>query len=299
MYGQAERRRTGEMRIVNRNQLDRWSTRKGRRRRHGRFHAPGRGRKSAFRRAVSILLLIFLILAAGFFSGVRFVMAVGTSQENVFVLEPQPLGGAEEASGENAGEVVLPEEQEPKTPLVVIDPGHGGNDDGCVRDGVAEKEINLQLALLLAEKLQDMGIDAVLTREDNETYLSLEERVQFAEDQDGDVLVSIHQNSYGEKDNSVEGIETWYSETNQNSRQLARLVNMGAVDKTGARERELVVGWDLYVIREAPMPSCLIETGFLTNKKEREAICDSAYQDKVAEGIAWGIRYYFFPEPLY
>lgn len=272
------------------------------------MYRQARGRRTRKRKLVklgqlkSALFLFFFIVAAGFFSGVRFVQADTVSQKTVMVMEPQSFQAAQADSAEESAtveEVILFEEPEIKTPLVVIDPGHGGDDDGCSQDNVTERDINLQIALLLAQKLEKLEIDVILTREDNETYLTLEERVQLAKERSADVFVSIHQNSFEGKDSSPEGIETWYNGENRDSERLARLVNMGAVRETGAQERELKDSQSLYVIRETTIPSCLIETSFLTNKKEREAISDPEYQEKVAEGIAWGIQYYFYPKTMY
>lgn len=194
--------------------------------------------------------------------------------------------------------VVLADEQH--TPRVAIDPGHGGEDEGCSRDDILEKEINLELALLLEEKLQGMGFEVVLIREDNDTKLTLEERVRRAEEEKADIYVSIHQNFYDDKNpDSVSGIETWYCGSSQGSRRLAQLIHNGTVDKTGARGRELRETEELYVIREASMPSCLIETGFLSNGEECGALASPEYQAKIVEGIAQGIDYYFNPKTMY
>ena len=249
---------------------------------------------------VSFLCLALIFMAAGIFCGTRLVMADGSVSESVEVMGDIQLSGGANAGlgdGETGEDGIILLEEEPKTPLVVIDPGHGGVDDGCSRDGVLEKKINLELALLLEEKLQALGIDVVLTREDDATLPTLEERVKLAEEKGADIFISIHQNSYDEE--SVGGIETWYCGGDADSRRLAQLVNMGAVKKTGAKERGLIESSDLYVIRETSMPSCLIETGFLSNNEEREALSDPAYREKVAAGIAWGIEYYFFPKTMY
>lgn len=258
-------------------------------------------RRAARRRARSVLALILLLTCAGIFSGVRLVAAGSETQENVVVKSVQMASGnTEDQRGDSGvGEIVLLSEQEPKVPLVIIDPGHGGDDNGCSRGDVLEKDVNLQLSLALAAKLHDMGIDAVLTRENDWTQLSLEERVAIAEGMNADLFVSIHQNACEEKESSVEGVETWYCDENPNNRRLAQLVNMGAVDKTGAKERELVESDELYVLRETSMPSCLIETSFLSNKTERTSIIDPDYQDKMAEGIAEGIQLYFYPKTMY
>ncbi|MCM1188579.1 MAG: N-acetylmuramoyl-L-alanine amidase [bacterium] len=210
--------------------------------------------------------------------------------------EPDPVGAAEPEI------VILPEpepESEPVTPLIVLDPGHGGEDEGCSRGDVTEKDINLEIAESLAGKLQEMGFDVILTREDSDTFLSLEDRVKLAEDNKADIYVSIHQNACEQQEASVKGIETWYCERNGDSRRLAQLIHKGALGKTKAQERELCESDNLYVIRETSMPSCLIETGFLSNAEERENLCDPDYREKLAAGIAEGIQYYFNPKTMY
>lgn len=306
MYGQERRgRHTEEIRLVRMSQYDT---------RGSRYYRIRRKRRKKMQRLCSVVCVLFLLLAAGLFSGVRFVMADSSDQEGIVAVENVQLFGdvmAEQGDVQlpddvmadpgdlesGAGDIVLLSQEEPRTPLVAIDPGHGGEDDGCSRDGVMEKEINLKLALLLADKLQELGIDVVLTRDNDQNLPTLEERVQLAEDQGADIFVSIHQNA--SEENSAAGTETWYCGSNPDSRRLAQLVNMGTLDKTGARERGLIESDELYVIREASMPSCLIETGFLSNRKEREALNDPAYQEKIAAGIAWGIQYYFYPKTMY
>lgn len=185
-------------------------------------------------------------------------------------------------------------------PLIVIDPGHGGEDEGCSRNGVLEKEVNLELAKRLSDKLKELGYEVKLTRESNAVQLTLEERVNIAETANADLFISIHQNACEEKESGVAGIETWYcADASGNSKRLAQLVHMGALEKTEAQDRELRESRELYVIRETSMPSCLIETSFLSNRKEREAICNAEYQEKLVSGIAQGIDYYFHPKTMY
>ena len=300
MYGQESKKgRTGEVRLVRMNQYD------GRVRNYGgrtsRINRMRQRRRRRIRQALFFLCLALMFMVAGIFCGVRLVMADSSVPESVVVTESVQLsGGMNTDAGENEtgdGGIILLEEQESKTPLVVIDPGHGGKDEGCNWENVPEKEINLELAQLLAGKLQEMGIDAVLTREDDISQPSLEERVKLAEDKGADIFISIHQNSCEVE--SANGIETWYCGENADCKRLAQLVNMGTLNKTGAKERDMMESSELYVIRETSMPSCLIETGFLSNREEREALCDPAYQEKVAAGIAWGIQYYFYPKTMY
>ena len=241
------------------------------------------------------LLLVIVISAAGsyFFFSSREETYECTVESHQM---PEPLA-ADPVSVSGEDPVVV--EEVKRTPLIVIDPGHGGEDEGCSRDEVKEKEINLQLARMLADKLQELGYDTVLTREADEVSLLLEERVEVAEESGADLFVSIHQNACEESESAVAGIETWYCGNVEGSRRLAQLIHMGMIEKSGAQDRELRESEELYVIRETSMPSCLVETCFLSNGQERELICNVEYQQKLISGIAQGIEYYFHPKTMY
>lgn len=183
-------------------------------------------------------------------------------------------------------------------PLIVIDPGHGGTDTGCDRAGVMESEVNMEIANRLSGKLNALGFETLLIREDNTTDVSLEERVAKAEAAKADMFVSIHQNAYDEDVDDIKGIETYYGKA-QGSIRLAELVHRGAVEKTGAADREIQGTGDLYVLCNTSMPACLIETAFLSSRSDRGNISTGEYQDLMAEGIAQGINTYFNPKTMY
>ena len=185
--------------------------------------------------------------------------------------------------------------KEPEAIRIALDPGHGGVDDGCVKGGVLEKELNLSIAVGVKERLEAMGYQVVLTR-DSDCALSLRERVKLAKEAHADIYVSIHQNS--SELSGVNGMELYYSVQNagDDSRRLAELIQNHAVKDTGASARAIFEWEELYVVRESAMPSCLIETGFLTNSRERNRLKTSEYQSRIAEGIATGIDRYFRPE---
>ncbi len=205
--------------------------------------------------------------------------------------EPEPVGTADGADAPE--EIPVPQGQQWNGWIVAIDPGHGGEDDGCYREGVSEARVNLELAKGLSEKLQALGFQTVMLREDDETLPSLEERVTQAAKAGADIFVSIHQNAYDGTQSGVSGIETWYCDTLEDSGRLARLIHEGAVKKTGAVDRGAQETDDIYVVRNAAMPSCLIETAFLSDPAERSSITSKTYQDKLTEGIAEGIVAFF------
>ncbi len=208
---------------------------------------------------------------------------------------------------ENASEKAFSAEEEhgevaetPYIPLIVIDAGHGGEDGGCVENGVQEKDINLEIGVLVKKKLEEKGFRVLMPRSTDE-YLAKEERVEVANSYQADAYISIHQNTYEGSDKSVSGIETWYDGTDEtrDSGRLARLIHQETIKSTGAAERELRECSDFCVVEKSLMPACLIETGFLSNPEESRLLSTMEYQEKIAEGIAEGVDLYFNPRTMY
>ena len=196
-----------------------------------------------------------------------------------------------------------PEEEEPieeqkSTPVIFIDAGHGGNDGGCVEDGVIEKDINLTIAILVRDKLKELGYQVVMSRS-VDRYVAKEDRVRKANEIQADIYVSIHQNSSDQR--SVNGMEVWYDGTDaqRDSRRLALLVSQQTARSTKAVERMVRGDADFHVTGSTQMPACLIETGFLSNREERTKLASADYQEQIASGIVQGIEYYFHPKTMY
>ena len=147
------------------------------------------------------------------------------------------------------------------------------------------------IAVQVVARLRKMGYEAELARQGDE-YIDKMERVENANAKNALVYVSIHQNSC--EDRSVEGIETWYdgSDKSRDSGRLAELIQQETVRATGAKSRELVSESELCVTSKSTMPSCLIETGFLSNRNEREKLASKEYREQLADGIVSGISLY-------
>jgi N-acetylmuramoyl-L-alanine amidase len=171
--------------------------------------------------------------------------------------------------------------------LVVLDPGHGDTDPGAVVGETAEKEINLAVALLVREQLeQQPGITVSMTRQDD-TFLSLSERAQLANQGGADLFVSIHANALEDND-SYSGIFTFYHPDKSEDRALAAKIQKAVTAACGAIDRG-VRSADYAVLRETGMDAVLIETGFLTCPEELAKLVDPDYQALLAQGIAEGI----------
>lgn len=210
---------------------------------------------------------------------------------------------------------------------VVIDPGHGGYQPGAhAGSGKYEKNLTLQVAERLRKQLQARGFTVHMTRE-TDKYVSLGGRSRFANEHHADVLVSIHAND--SKNTSANGIETYFLAQNASdadaaalaekenddpngeddgrdllhtilsdlrrtnaqieSELLAARVQGAVIHETQARNRG-VKRAPLAVLKRTEMAAVLVEIGFLTNKDERTKLWSESYEDKLAQGLAYGIE---------
>lgn len=184
-------------------------------------------------------------------------------------------------------------------PLIVIDAGHGGEDNGCFRGDAVEKDINLRIAVHIKEQLNALGYEVLMTREGDE-MVSLEERVRIANENGATLYISIHQNACEEEASDACGIETYYNADGESdSKRLAQLMQQQLTNNTDARDRDILENENLYVIRETNMPACLVETGFLSNKEERGLLVAEDYQKQLASSIVSGVELYLHPKTMY
>lgn len=188
---------------------------------------------------------------------------------------------------------------------IVVDPGHGGmtralGDFGTEGVGpVPEKEIVLQVALELEQLLNEAGADVVMTRRtdvnpaqgtnyESIPHGQLMARVETAQHAQGDVFVSIHGDA--NDDTTVHGTTTYYY--HDHSEALARYLQEAVVEARnsrdlGARRKGFMV------VREVPMPSALVEIGFLTNPEESIGLADPEEQRLIARALFDGLTVYF------
>ncbi len=189
------------------------------------------------------------------------------------------------------------EEEETGVPLIVIDPGHGGMDEGCSRGEAEEEAYNLELALRLKINLEELGFRVLLTRAED-VEVSLVERVEIATQSKADMLISIHQNS--SEYLGAEGVETWYyADDSGENKRLASLVQKYVILNTDTKSRGIQETEDLYVIRECGIPACLVETCFLSNAEDLKKLQTEEYREKVVQGLTDAVWYYYNPKKMY
>lgn len=170
---------------------------------------------------------------------------------------------------------------------VVIDPGHGGHDPGCRGvDGAIEKAVVLAVGLRVRERLRARGIGVALTREDDR-FISLFERPAIATRLRADCFVSIHCNAMPtEKRGQRSGTEVYYH--HDHSALLAGVMLESVTRSIGLEARGAHVS-RLVVVREATVPSVLVELGYLDHAGDGEKLATPGFQDRCAEGITAGL----------
>lgn len=175
-----------------------------------------------------------------------------------------------------------------KSKTIVIDPGHGGVDNGTTgARGTLEKELTLRTALLLYDKLRAAGADVILTRS-NDSFLPLPSRVRSASLHGADAFISIHYDS--NLDRSVRGMTAYYYHSYQ--KELANYVFNSTNAQTRLKSRGVRTG-DFHVIRENPQKAVLMELGYLSNSAEEMTLNSSQFQENAATGIYNGLARFF------
>lgn len=175
-----------------------------------------------------------------------------------------------------------------KYKTIVIDPGHGGIDNGATgAGGTLEKELTLRTARLLTDKLKAAGANVFLTRS-NDSYLPLPSRVRMASVQQSDAFISLHYDS--NLDRSVRGMTGYYYHSYQ--KKLAEYVYNSTNTQTRLNSRGVRTG-DFHVVRENQRQAVLMELGYLSNSAEEMTLTSGQFQENAATGIYNGLARYF------
>jgi N-acetylmuramoyl-L-alanine amidase len=218
-----------------------------------------------------------------------------------------------------------------KVGRVVIDPGHGGHDQGTEGPkGLLEKDLVLDIAMRVGKLVEDrLGAEVIYTRTDD-TFIPLEGRTALANDKKADLFLSIHANSSPVP--RISGVETYYlnftdshdatevasreNATSQKSiSELTDIVQKITLHDKLEESKEFAsrVQTSLYAfsarnfpnnknrgVKKAPfvvligarMPSVLAEIGFLSNPREEALLRKPDYREKLAEALFRGLSRY-------
>lgn len=188
-------------------------------------------------------------------------------------------------------------------PVIIIDAGHGGIDGGAVAsDGTQEQYINLDIARKINEYLSELGYVTIMTRTDDNSIhdpdaetirqkkvSDIHNRLKIIETHQDSIFVSIHLNYYTES--KYNGTQVFYSPNNANSGKLAQYIQNSVVSLLQPYNTRQIKQSDssIYLLYHSPVPSVMVECGFLSNAEETEKLKNENYRTQMAEAICKGI----------
>ncbi len=200
-----------------------------------------------------------------------------------------------ELSGEGR---LIPVVSAAESPILIIDPGHGGEDGGSSSGEVLEKDLNLAVSEDIYYLCALTGVPAKMTRRDDralyDLYGDLEDytgrkkaydlrnRVRFVEEEGGGVYLSIHQNKF--TDPAYSGLQVWYSPNAEGSESLAKMIQSASREYLSPEnDREVKRATSaIYVLKRARVPSVLVECGFLSSPDDLSRLTDPSYRKRLS-----------------
>jgi N-acetylmuramoyl-L-alanine amidase len=192
--------------------------------------------------------------------------------------------------------------------VVIIDAGHGGRDAGASgAGGLKEKDVNLEIAKRLKRYIEEGGGVAIMIREGDNGLYSLDSpnkkredmknRKQIIKENDADMLISIHLNSFPQR--RYYGAQVFYFKDSDISRHLAAIMQQElkrVLDRNNNRVEKST--GEYFILKDNDIPSVLIECGFLSNPDEERLLGMPEYQEKIAWSMYIGIiRFFSEPKP--
>ncbi len=185
---------------------------------------------------------------------------------------------------------------EGKKITVIIDAGHGGDDNGAVENNVKEKDLNLSIAKEVKLLNKNENINIILSR-DGDDAKSPKDRVKFADEKKADLFISIHVDGEENK-NTHNGVIIFIPKNDNSYLKESKLLGSALIESF-KNNYQLNVAEDLkqreqgiWVLKANQCPSVLLETGFLSSQADLEYLTNPANHKIIAQNILNGIEKY-------
>lgn len=170
---------------------------------------------------------------------------------------------------------------------IVIDPGHGGDDNGAVWGYAEEDDINLIVSFLLRCELEKRGFDVPLSRE-ADLFIPLYSRTRRANDMEADLFVSIHCDAFHNTMASGMSVHV-HPDCSDATVDIATNIITKMAERFPDHRTRGVKASDFHVLRETIMPAVLIECEFMSNPETRKFLKEPEHQLGLARAIAHGV----------
>ncbi|MFZ5351223.1 MAG: N-acetylmuramoyl-L-alanine amidase [Bacillota bacterium] len=189
-------------------------------------------------------------------------------------------------------EMQMPDASKPlKGRLLVIDAGYGGEDcsDGKGPTGLREKDINLEIVLELAAKLEKDGAKVHLTR-DKDINLPMFDRAMVSNSIKPDFFISVLQNTFASP--GVSGTEIYYFRGDKESEKLARIMMDEIVARLNTKNRGVRTA-EFYLLREVKASSVIVQLLYITNPQDEQRLADREFRKEAANALYEAVKKYF------
>lgn len=195
---------------------------------------------------------------------------------------------------------------DPKSGIIVIDPGHGGIDGGTNIDGILEKEANLVISKIIKEYLVKKGYKVIMTREEDISLdkfdtssisrqkRDLNARVNIINNSNAQFFLSIHVNC-NLKRPRTDGAIVFYNKNFQQNKELAyciqRSLNGILINGNKRTIHDPQLG-EYFILNYSEIPGVIVETAFISNIEERKLLKKFEFRDQIALSVAEGVECY-------
>lgn len=219
----------------------------------------------------------------------------------------KPVTGEQQTGNPSTGDQV-PAEPTPAPRTVILDAGHGGEDPGAVSDysGLREKDVNLNIVMLVKNLLEKDGYKVILTREADQLVYSdeaktilqkrkedLTRRKKIMDESGADIVLSIHLNKFPQT--KYHGAQTFFPPNSPDSQKLANEIqNSIRLNADNANDRAALVKKDqIMILKNLKTTTVVVECGFISNSDEEKRLGTEEYQNKMAAAIKAGVENYY------
>ncbi|WP_179334451.1 N-acetylmuramoyl-L-alanine amidase [Winogradskyella costae] len=183
-----------------------------------------------------------------------------------------------------AGIFVLSSYKDLKEPLVVvIDAGHGGHDSGNLDEKNIVLNISNQLSLLSSDNIR------IITTRTEDTFFTLQERVDFINAQNADLVVSLHANAHSNP--LTNGVEAYYNDKDEfkdKSYAFGKILLENQMEFFSTNRGLKTV--PMYIFRHINSPGVFLELGFITNEEDHKVLMNADRQKQIAASIFEGLE---------
>ena len=176
-----------------------------------------------------------------------------------------------------------------KTISVVIDVSHGGEDSGTTNGLLMEKKLVQQIAAKMELLNTNTNVQLQFTRTDD-SFISLKDRVQFINNLQPDLVLSLHINQY--KDHTASGMEVFYADKGKQPKSSKKLASnvISAMEAVGIFKTSTPKTANFYLLKNSESPAAAVEIGFLSNPDDSNILQDDQQQNEIAKVLLTAIN---------